>query len=127
MPAAELAAAGVRVEILDGMVVVNHPGFYGHGLLTDRIGELLKARISSGLAVNWAGVGVYERDEPGATYQVPDIVVSRRPTGERLIGAVVEVVVEVVSPANRRLADYEHAVIAREGRPGRGVNPHRPS
>jgi len=73
--AAELVADGIRVEVLNGMVVVNPPASYGHGVLTDRIGELLKARVPSDLAVNWAGMGVHECDDPGATYQVPDIVV----------------------------------------------------
>jgi Uma2 family endonuclease len=76
--------------------------------------------VPAGLAVNWAGTGVYEHDSPDAEYQVPDVVVfrPRAPGATRLVGADVDVVVEVVSPANRRHLDYASAVAARAARYG---------
>jgi Uma2 family endonuclease len=106
---------GVFVEVLEGMLVVNPPPSYDHAVLTDRVGRELERLAPSGSTVNWAGVGVYEDDRPDAEYQVPDVVVFRspRPGAARLVGADVDVVVEVVSPANRRQGDYPAAVAAR--------------
>ncbi len=45
---------------------------------------------------------------------MPDVVAYRRPTdAARLVGHDVELVAEVVSPANRRQLDYEAAVVSR--------------
>ena len=110
----ELVPEGVRVEILDGLLVVNPPASLAHGELTSRVAALLEAAAPGDLAVNATGIGVYRSDDARAEYQVPDVVVYRRPTdAARLIGPDVELVAEVVSPANRRQSDYEAAVVTR--------------
>lgn len=111
----EVLPDGVFVEVLEGMLVVNPPPSFDHAILTDRVGRSLERLAPPELAVNWAGVGVYEHDSPDAEYQVPDVVIFHRPrTGAtRLLGSGVEVVVDVVSPANRRHDDYPAAVAAR--------------
>jgi Uma2 family endonuclease len=111
---------GVTVEVLEGMLVVNPPPSLDHALLTDRIGHRLERLVSPGLQVNWAGMGVHEHDGPDAEYQVPDVVVfpSPAPGAVRLVGCDVEAVVEIVSPTNRRQADYATAVAARAVRYG---------
>jgi Uma2 family endonuclease len=110
----ELVPEGVRVEVLDGLLVVNPPASLAHGELTARIGSLLGGRAPVGLTVNATGVGVYRDVEPLSEYQIPDVVAYRRPTDtDRLLGAHVEMVVEAISPANRRPASYEGAVVAR--------------
>jgi Uma2 family endonuclease len=110
----ELVPEGVRVEVLDGLLVVSPPPSLMHAELTARVASLFADRAPAGLTVNATGVGVY-RDAGGlAEYQVPDVTVYRRPAGsERLLGSDVELVAEVVSPANRRQASYEDAVVAR--------------
>ncbi|MGD9755037.1 MAG: Uma2 family endonuclease [Acidimicrobiia bacterium] len=110
----ELVPEGVRVEILDGLVVVNPPASLAHGELTSRIAALLDATAPEDLAVNATGIGVYRSDDARSEYQVPDVVAYRRPTdAARLVGHDVELVAEVVSPANRRQLDYEAAVVSR--------------
>jgi Uma2 family endonuclease len=115
----DLLPKGVYVEVLEGMLVVSPPPSADHGMLIDRLGEQLKA-LAPGFTVNWASIGVYDQDSPDAEYQVPDIVVFRGPLprGARLVGAKVELVVEVVSPANRRQRDYSGAIAARAERYG---------
>ena len=112
----ELVPEGVRVEILNGLLVVNPPASLAHGELTGRLAALLAAAAPAEFTVNATGVGVYRSSDPLADYQVPDVVVYRRPTEtDRLPGRDVEVVAEVVSPANRRQARYEDAIVARAG------------
>jgi Uma2 family endonuclease len=114
----DLLPKGTYVEVLEGMLVVNPPLSFSHAVVTDRLTSELKRLVPAGLGVNGSVVGVYEHDSPDAEYQVPDIVVFRdRPAGtERLTGGDVEAVVEVVSPTNRRQADYPGAVAARAAR-----------
>jgi Uma2 family endonuclease len=116
----DLLPKGVYVEVLEGMLIVSPPPAFDHAVLTDRLGDALKRLAPSELSVNWSVMGVYERDSPDAEYQVPDVVVYRRPEpgASRLVGADVELVVEVVSPANRRQQDYPGAVAARAERYG---------
>ena len=114
----EVLPDGVVVEILEGMLVVSPPPSLEHAVLTDRVGRALERVAPAGSVVNWASIGVHERDSPGAEYQVPDVVVYRAPAAgaARLVGADVDVVVEVVSPANRRHPDYPGAVATRAAR-----------
>ena len=114
----EVLPDGVVVEILEGMLVVNPPPSLEHAVLTDRVGRALERLAPTSSAVNWAGIGVYEHDSPSAEYQVPDVVVYRAPGpgAARLVGADVDVVVEVVSPANRRHPNYPLAVATRATR-----------
>jgi Uma2 family endonuclease len=114
----EVLPDGVVVEILEGMLVVNPPPSLEHAVLTDRVGRALERVAPVGSAVNWASIGVYEHNSPDAEYQVPDVVVYRAPApgASRLVGADVDVVVEVVSPANRRHPDYPAAVATRAPR-----------
>lgn len=114
----EVLPDGVFVEVFDGVLAVNPPPSFEHALITDRLGRQLDRSAPAGLVVNWAGVGVYERDDPHAEYQVPDVVVFRAPgpRSGRLTGDDVDVVVEVVSPANRHQHDYPAAVAARATR-----------
>ena len=114
----EVLPDGVVVEILEGMLVVAPPPSLDHAVITDRVGRALERLVPAGSVVNWAGVGVYEHDSPDAEYQVADVVVfhSPAPGAARLVGADVDVVVEVVSPANRRHLDYPAAVAVRAAR-----------
>ena len=110
----ELVPEGVRVEILDGLLVVNPPASLAHGELTNHIAALLNVVAPSDLTVNATGIGVYRNDDPRSDYQVPDVVAYRRPTDAlRLVGRDVNLVAEIVSPPNRRQADYETAVVTR--------------
>ena len=112
---------GVRVEVLDGLLVVNPPPSLSHGEVTLRLATILAASAGDDVRVNPTGIGVYEHDDAGAEYQIPDVTVYRSPgqrAGDRLIGADVELVAEVVSPANRRTVDYESAVVRRAVRYG---------
>lgn len=110
----ELVPEGIRVEVLDGLLIIDPPASLAHGELTSRIAALLDAAAPGDLAVNATGIGVYRSDDARSEYQVPDAVVYRRPTDRaRLIGPDVELVAEVVSPANRRQSDYEAAVVTR--------------
>src|SRR5262245_52005595 len=94
----ELVPEGIRVEVLDGLLVVNPPASLSHGELTARLAALLVARAPAGLAVNATGVGVYRDTAPLAEYQVPDVAVyTRPPEAERLLGSDVELVAEVIS------------------------------
>ena len=109
---------GVHVEVLGGMLVVNPPPSFSHADVTDRVGDELKRLAPPGLRVTTTVMGVFEHDSPEAEYQIPDVVVFRRPAPgtARLLGTDVEVVVEVVFPANRRLPDYDGAVAERAER-----------
>ena len=110
----ELVPEGIRVEVLDGLLVVNPPPSLAHAELTTRVASLLAGRAPAGLTVNAAGVGIFREAGALAEYQVPDVTVYRRPAdSERLLGSDVELVAEVVSPANRRQASYEDAVVSR--------------
>jgi hypothetical protein len=117
----ELVPDGVRVEVLDGLLVMNPPASLPHTVLTDRLGAQLAERAPAELTVTVAGAGIYERDDPQAEYQQPDITVYRRPSDPRAVRLVardVELIGEVVSPANRRHQHYEAAVVERAARYG---------
>jgi Uma2 family endonuclease len=116
----ELLPEGLRVEVLDGMLVVNPPPFLPHARLTELLGALLRERLPEGLIVTVVGAGVYESGDPRAEYQQPDVTVYRDPGPDalRLTGADIELIGEVVSPANRRHRDYEGAVAERAVRYG---------
>jgi Uma2 family endonuclease len=116
----DLLPKDVYVEVLEGMLVVNPPPSFAPAKLTERLGDALKGVVPRGLMVNRSVMGVYQHDSPDAEHQVPDIVVYRapRPGTARLVGSDVELVVEVVSPANRRQNDYPGAVAARAERYG---------
>lgn len=113
----ELTADRTRVEILDGMLVVNPPPSVQHGRLVAQLYQQLAACVPDGLEVDAFGTGVYERDDPEAEYQQPDVTVYRAGNdAARIVGTDVELVVEVVSPSNRRHRDYEGAIVARAAR-----------
>jgi Uma2 family endonuclease len=114
----EVLPEGITVEVLEGMLVVNPPPSFNHGVVTGRVGRELERLAPSGLTVEWGVMGVWEHDSSEAEYQIPDVVVYRTPEpgAARLAGGDVEAVVEVVSPANRRLPDYEGAVADRAER-----------
>jgi Uma2 family endonuclease len=116
----EILPKGTRVEVLDGTLVVNPPPSYHHALTTAQLGEAISRVVPGGCEVNWAGLGVYERDSADAEYQIPDITVFRPLASgrERITGADVELVVEIVSPANRRMARYEQTLADRAERYG---------
>ena len=75
----EVLPDGVQVEVLDGLLVVNPPPSLSHAELTVRLAALLTALAPGELRVNPAGIGVYEHDDAGAEYQIPDVVVYRPP------------------------------------------------
>lgn len=115
----ELTPDRTRVEVLDGMLVVNPPPSVELGRTVARVYQQLLAQAPAGLEVDAFGTGVYETDDPDAEYQQPDVTVHRAgPDAARIVGTDVEAVVEVVSPANRRHRDYEAAIIARAARYG---------
>lgn len=109
---------GVHVEVLEGMLVVNPPPSFNHSVATGRVGRALERLVPSDLTVEWVTIGVFEQDRSDAEYQIPDVVVFRRPApgAARLTADDVEVVVEVVSLSNRRLSDYDGAVAERAER-----------
>src|SRR6476620_5014730 len=82
----ELVPEGVRVEVLDGLLVVNPPASLAHAELTARLAALLTERAPSGLAVNATGVGVFHDTGGLAEYQIPDVTVYRATRAERLVG-----------------------------------------
>jgi Uma2 family endonuclease len=110
---------GWQAELLGGRVVVNPPAGYRHNRFADRVQRFFLERMPDGLDATVLGEGVYRRDGFGE-YMVPDVVVFRpdRVENDRLHGDAVELVGEIVSPANRREADYESEVVERAVRFG---------
>ena len=110
----ELTADRTQVEVLDGMLVVNPPPSVEHGRIIAHLYQQFLACVPPGLQVDAFGSGVYEKDEQEAEYQQPDVTVHRTDLdAARMVGTDVEVVVEVVSPSNRRHRDYETAIVTR--------------
>ena len=110
----ELTADRTRVEVLDGMVVVNPPPSVEHGRIIAKLYQQFVAWVPAGLQVDAFSTGVYEKDDPEAEYQQPDVTVHRtHRDAARIVGIDVELVVEVVSPSNRRHRDYEAAIVTR--------------
>ena len=108
---------GWRAEVLGDRLVVNPPSGHSHNRLADRIYRLFLSRLPGNLDVAMLGEGVYQSTGV-SEYMVPDVVVFQTDgiVQDRLIGRNVELVVEVVSPANRREANYEFAVAERASR-----------
>lgn len=116
----EIVPEGVRVEVLDGAIIVNPPPSPKHGRVVFRLAQEMAALVPAELTVDPTGIGVYEHDHPDAEYQVPDVTVYRSESVAplRLTGAVVELAAEVISPANRRQRAYEQSIVERAGRYG---------
>ena len=115
----DLLPPGWRAEILGDRLVVNPPSGYEHNRLADRVQRLFLSRLPDHLDATVLGEGVY-RDTGHAEYMVPDVVVFKpgQVNQDRLLGRDVELVGEIVSPTNRREADYEHEIVERASRFG---------
>lgn len=110
---------GWRAEVLGDRLVVNPPSGHSHNRLADRMYRLFLSRLPAHLDVAMLGEGVYQNTGV-SEYMVPDVVVFQ-PGGivqDRLIGRNVELVAEVVSPTNRREANYELEIAERANRYG---------
>ena len=110
---------GWRAEVLGHRLIVNPPSGHSHNRLADRMYRLFLSRLPAHLDVAMLGEGVYQNTGV-SEYMVPDVVVFQ-PGGivqDRLIGRNVELVAEVVSPTNRREANYEFEIAERANRYG---------
>lgn len=89
----------VRIELVDGALVVTPSPSFAHQSLLSRLSPMLQAQVDEGLAVV-ENIGV----DMGASLRIPDLVVLRTvgidSRSVRFSPSAVALVVEVVSPSS---------------------------